>query len=338
MSDDDADPIAIAGAGAFGTALSIVLGQAGRQVVLWARNTAHASRLSDERCNRVHLPDCPLPDCITPTSDLGAVRTATTILIVVPAQATRAVARQLSAVAPADADIVACAKGIEQETGAFQSDILAAELPDRTLSVLSGPGYAGEIAAGKPTAMTLAAATIPLATRICGRLATPAFRPYSSTDIRGVELGGALKNVIAIACGIVIGRGLGESARAALLTRGLAEIARLSATLGGRPETLSGLSGLGDLVLTAMSEQSRNTRYGIALGRSGDPRTVAAAGMALAEGVHTAPVAVQLAEQHDVDMPITFAVAGILAGQISVDDAIERLVRRPLRSEDDHGN
>ena len=336
MSDDDAAPIAIAGAGAFGTALSIVLGQAGRRIILWARSAAHADRLGSERRNLVHLPDCPLPDLVTPTSDLNAVGSADTILIVVPAQATRSVARQLTVVVPASADVIACAKGIEQNTSAFQSEVLAAELPDRTLAVLSGPGYAGEIANGKPTAMTLAAATAPSADRICRRLATPAFRPYSSTDVRGVELGGALKNVIAIACGIVIGKGLGESARAALLTRGLAEIARLSATLGGRPETLSGLSGLGDLVLTAMSEQSRNTRYGIALGRSGNPETVAKSGMALAEGVYTAPVAVQLARHNDVDMPITFAVAGILAGRISVDDAIERLVQRPLRSEDDN--
>ena len=333
MSDDDAAPIAIAGAGAFGTALSIVLGHAGRRVILWARSAAHANQLSSERRNLVHLPDCPLPDLVTPTSDLNTVVAADTILVVVPAQATRAVARQLSPVVPASANVVACAKGIEQKTGAFQSEVLAAELPDRTLAVLSGPGYAGEIANGKPTAMTLAAATASSADRICRRLATPAFRPYSSTDLRGVELGGALKNVIAIACGIVIGKGLGESARAALLTRGLAEIARLSATLGGRPETLS---GLGDLVLTAMSEQSRNTRYGIALGQSGNAETVARSAMALAEGVYTAPVAVQLAKRNDVDMPITFAVAGILAGRISVDDAIERLVQRPLRSEDDN--
>ena len=336
MSDDNAAPIAIAGAGAFGTALSIVLGQAGRRVILWAKSAAHADQLGSERRNPVHLPDCPLPDPVTPTSDLDSVGAADTILVVVPAQATRSVARQLSAVVPTSADVVACAKGIEQNTGAFQSEVLAAELPGHALAVLSGPGYAGEIADGKPTAMTLAAATASSAGRICRRLATPAFRPYSSTDLRGVELGGALKNVIAIACGIVIGKGLGESARAALLTRGLAEIARLSATLGGRPETLSGLSGLGDLVLTAMSEQSRNTRYGIALGQSGDPEAVAKSAMALAEGVHTAPVAVQLAERNDVDMPITFAVAGILAGRISVDDAIERLVQRPLRSENEY--
>ena len=183
--------------------------------------------------------------------------------------------------------------------------------------------------------MSLAAATQESAGRIGRRLPSPAFRPYTSTDIRGVELGGALKNVIAIACGIVIGNGLGESARAALLTRGLAEIARLAVTLGGRQETLSGLSGLGDLVLTAMSEQSRNTRYGIALGRAGHPDAMNLSGMPLAEGVFTAPVAAQVARYNGVDMPITKAVADILAGKISVEYAIEKLVQRPLRSEYD---
>ena len=187
--------------------------------------------------------------------------------------------------------------------------------------------------------MTLAGFSEATADHVCARLAAPGFRPYSSTDVRGVELGGALKNVIAIACGVVVGKALGESARAALLTRGLAEMARLAAKTGAAPETLFGLSGLGDLVLTAMSEQSRNTRFGIALGRQGDAGALLAAGMALAEGmplaegVHTAPVAARLGHDHGVDMPVTDAVAAILAGTLGVDEAIENLVRRPLRSE-----
>ena len=325
--------IAVIGAGAFGTALAIVAARNGSAVTLWARDLEHAATLAAKRCNPVHLPQCQLPQTVTPTADLTACAAADLVLIAVPAQATRSVARQLAPVLNRGAYIVACAKGIERKTGALQSDILTEELPHRPLTILSGPGFAGEIAAGKPTAVTLAGFAGETADYVCKRLAAPGFRPYSSMDVRGVELGGAMKNVVAIACGIVIGKALGESARAALLTRGLAEMARLAATLGARQETLFGLSGLGDLVLTAMSEQSRNTRFGIALGRSGDIAAVQTSGMPLAEGVHTAPVAASLAGKHKVDMPITDAVADILASAISVDEAIDTLVRRPLRSE-----
>ncbi len=325
--------IAIVGAGAFGTALAIVCARTRREVALWARDEGHASALQSERCNRFHLPDCPLPDPVTVTSDLQACADADLVLIAVPAQATRTMARQLEPVLQRGVYVVACAKGIEQDSGALQSDILAEELPYRPLAVLSGPGFAAEIASGKPTAMTLAGFSEATADHVCARLAAPGFRPYSSTDVRGVELGGALKNVIAIACGVVVGKALGESARAALLTRGLAEMARLAAKTGAAPETLFGLSGLGDLVLTAMSEQSRNTRFGIALGRQGDAGALLAGGMPLAEGVYTAPVAARLGHDHGVDMPVTDAVAAILAGTLSVDEAIENLVRRPLRSE-----
>ncbi len=333
MSAQPRSRIAVIGAGAFGTALAIVAARNGSAVTLWARDPQHAATLAAKRCNPVHLPQYPLPETVAPTSDPTVCAAADLVLVAVPAQATRTVARQFAPVLKRGAYIVACAKGIERKTGALQSDILIEELPHRPLSILSGPGFAGEIAAGKPTAVTLAAFAEKTADHVCKRLAAPGFRPYSSTDVRGVELGGAMKNVIAIACGIVIGKTLGESARAALLTRGLAEMARLAAALGARNETLFGLSGLGDLVLTAMSEQSRNTRFGIALGRSGDIEAVRTSGMPLAEGVPTAPVAARLAGKHNIDMPITDAVANILAGAISVDEAIDRLVRRPLRSE-----
>ena len=325
--------IAIVGAGAFGTALAIVCARNGRPVTLWARDEDHAAALNAERANPAHLPGCALPGSVSATADPDDIAAADLVLIVVPAQQTRGVARRLAPALDPHAHIVACAKGIEQDSGAFQSDILAEELPSRPLTVLSGPGFAGEIAAGKPTAVTLAGRDAETAERVCHWLAAPGFRPYSSTDVRGVELGGAMKNVIAIACGIVIGRQLGESARAALLTRGLAEMARLAGALGGRSETVFGLSGLGDLVLTAMSEQSRNMRFGMALAGHGDIRALQAAGMPLAEGVYTAPVAARLGREHDIPMPITNAVADILAGALSVDAAIDNLVQRPLRSE-----
>ncbi len=327
------EPIAIIGAGAFGTALAIVGASDGSPVTLWARDEAQAADIARARENAARLPGCRLPQSVTVTADPADLARADIVLMVVPAQATRAVAGQFAPVLRADARVVACAKGIEQATGAFQNEVLAAELPGRAVAVLSGPGFAGEIASGRPTAVTLAAAEAGAADSLCRRLARPAFRPYSATDIRGVELGGALKNVIAIACGAVIGKGLGESARAALLTRGLAEMARLAEALGARRETLFGLSGLGDLVLTAMSERSRNTRFGIDLAKAGGTAVVPAAGAPLAEGVFTAPVAARLGADHGVALPITAAVADILAGRLGLDAAIDALVRRPLTSE-----
>jgi len=325
--------MAVVGAGAFGTALAIVCARKGAPVTLWARSGQHAAALETGRRNRVHLPDTERPASVSVTADLQRLAKADLVLMAVPAQETRAVASRLAAVLKADAQIIACAKGIEQSTGAFQSEILGAELPACALAVLSGPGFAAEIAAGKPTAVTLAAHSTDTADAICRRLAAPGFRPYSSTDVLGVELGGALKNVIAIACGIVIAKHLGESARAALLTRGLAEMARLAKALGARSETLYGLSGLGDLVLTAMSEQSRNMRFGMALGGHQDIHALQAAGTPLAEGVFTAPVAARLGREHGLAMPVTDAVADILSGALDIDAAIDKLVQRPLRSE-----
>ena len=229
--------------------------------------------------------------------------------------------------------MIATAKGIEQQSGKFQTDIISDVVPHVIPAVLSGPGFAEEIARGLPTAVTIAATDLALAHALSAALATDMFRPYASDDLIGVELGGAIKNVLAIAAGIVAGRSLGESARAALIARGLAEMMRLGGVLGARSETFMGLSGLGDLVLTATSRHSRNLAFGMALGEGRNAAELLTAGMPLAEGAHTAVVATEVARRHRVDMPITEAVAAIIAGRLDVDAAIESLVSRPLKAE-----
>jgi glycerol-3-phosphate dehydrogenase (NAD(P)+) len=298
------DRIAIAGAGAFGTALASVAGQAGRSVILWARG-----------------------------ADPVLYHDADIVLLAVPAQATRALMMALAKDIPAGVPIVACAKGIEQGTGRLQSQIIREVLPGALPAALSGPGFAEEIAAGLPTAVTIAAEDIALAEKLCAALATDAFRPYASDDLVGVEMGGAIKNVLAIAAGIVAGRHLGESARAALIARGLAEMLRLGVALGARAETFMGLSGLGDLVLTATSKNSRNLAFGTALAGGRSLGELLAKGAPLVEGAHTARIAAELARRHGIDAPIIAAVAAILDGAISVDAAIDGLANRPLKRE-----
>jgi len=250
------------------------------------------------------------------------------LLLAVPAQASRGVAALAGAVR-AGTPVVACAKGIERGTRKFMTEVIAECLPQAVPAILSGPGFAEDVARGLPTAATLAAHDEAVARALARAVSAPTFRPYHSTDVRGVEIGGAAKNVLAIAAGIVAGRGLGASAAAALTTRGFAELFRFGRALGARPETLTGLSGLGDLILTCSSAQSRNYSYGMALGR-GDP---AHAGGALAEGIFTAPVLVEMANAKGVDMPIANAVVDILAGRASVDEATETLMTRPFRAE-----
>ena len=325
--------IGIIGAGAFGTALATIAAQSGRTAVIYGRDPARIAEINERRTNAQYLPDVRLPDGISASTDPGALTACDIILIAVPAQVTRKVTRALANTLRRGVYILACAKGIEQETGASQSAILTETLPHRPLAVLSGPGFAADIAKGLPTAVTIAAHALETARTIADCLATPSFRPYASTDVTGVELGGALKNVIAIACGVVAGRRLGESARAALITRGLAEMMRLADAFGAERQTLMGLSGLGDLVLTATSTQSRNTRFGVALGEGSTVGELLDAGMPLAEGAYTAGIAADLAARHSVDMPITSAVAAVIAGTLSVDEAIAGLVTRPLKSE-----
>ena len=327
------EKIGIVGAGAFGTALATIATRAGRTAIIYGRDQAKIAEINEHRTNARFLPDVRLSDAVSASTDPAALAPCDIVLIAVPAQATRKVTQALADTLRRGVSIVACAKGIERDTGASQAAILSQTLPHRPLAVLSGPGFAADIAIGLPTAVTIAADAPETAHYVADRLATPSFRPYASNDVTGVELGGALKNVIAIACGVVAGRRLGESARAALITRGLAEMMRLADAYGAERQTLMGLSGLGDLVLTAMSMQSRNTRFGGALGEGKSVGELLAAGMPLAEGAHTAGVAADLAARHGVDMPITSAVAAVIAGTLSVDEAIAGLVTRPLKSE-----
>jgi glycerol-3-phosphate dehydrogenase (NAD(P)+) len=324
--------IAIVGAGAWGTALANAVARAGRSVTLVSRDAAHADALVRTRVSR-YLPGSRLDARVAlEVLESSAPAAQDAILLAVPAQQSRAA---LCAIAPRlspGVPVIACAKGIERATRKFMTEVIADCAPAARPAILSGPGFAEEVARGLPTAVTLAAPEEELAAALVRALGSATFRPYHSTDVRGVEIGGAAKNVLAIGTGIVAGRGLGASAAAALTTRGFAELARFGAALGARPETLTGLSGLGDLILTCASPQSRNFSLGVALGRGEAPAPASAAG-GLAEGVFTAAVLVELAQHAKVEMPIAVAVAAILEGSSSVDQAIENLLTRPFRKE-----
>jgi glycerol-3-phosphate dehydrogenase (NAD(P)+) len=323
--------VAVLGAGAWGAALANVAAQGRERVMLWDRDARHIAELERERENRRYLPGLKLAAAVVPTHDLSVIAGADIILGVTPAQTVRSVARLARPYINERAAFVVCAKGIERDRRKFMSEVVAEELPHARVSVLSGPSFAADVCRGLPTAVTLAAADEALARKLCDQLATKSFRLYRSTDVRGVEIGGAAKNVFAIACGMAAGRRLGASAQAALIARSFAELTRLGRALGARQETLMGLSGLGDLVLTCGSEQSRNFAMGAALSR-GEAREDGAHGK-LAEGSHTAKALVQLAEKHGVDMPIALAVDAILDARLSVDAAIEALLTRPLAAE-----
>lgn len=332
--------IAVVGAGAFGTALALAaerarLADAGSNVILWGRDPHQVSAIDAGRENERHLPGVSIPASITVTADIAVFAKADLILLAIPSQATRAALSSLAPQIRREAVILACAKGVEAATSLFQTDIVAELLPDVRPAALSGPGFADDIARRLPTAMTIAARDVPLAGAICAALASETFRPYASDDLAGVQLGGAAKNVLAIACGIVVGLGLGESARAALIARGLAEMTRLGVALGARAETFAGLSGLGDLVLTATSGKSRNARFGAALARSRPVGELLAAGAPLAEGAHSAATIAALARRHAVETPIIDAVAAVIAGSVTVRDAMHGLVSRPLKRETD---
>lgn len=327
------DRVAIAGGGAFGTALALLAAKAGHAVTLWTRSAAAAEAIRAADENKRHLPGIALPDGVAVSADTGAFADARLVLMAVPAQATRTLAAALAGRIAPDVRVIACAKGIERDSGSLQTEILSQLLPRARLAALSGPGFAEEIARGLPTAVTIAAADLRLAHDLCAALSVDGFRPYASDDPTGVQLGGAVKNVLAIAAGIVAGRGLGESARAALIARGLAEMMRLGAALGAQPKTFMGLSGLGDLVLTATSGRSRNLAFGMALGAGRPPAELLRSGHPLAEGAHTAAIAAELARRHFVDAPIIAAVAAVIEGTLGVADAIEGLVSRPLKAE-----
>lgn len=326
------DEVAVVGGGAWGTALANAAAAAGRGVTLWLRDGEAASRLQETRENARYLPGIALHDRILATADAHALHGAGTVLVVVPAQVLRGVLADLAPALSPGAVLVLCAKGIERGSDAFMSAVAADVLgPDAPVAVLSGPSFAADVARGLPTAVTLAARDAGLAARLAASLSGPGLRLYHTDDVRGVEIGGAGKNVLAIASGIVAGRGLGESARAALIARAFAELMRFARTFGGRPETLMGLSGLGDLVLTASSPQSRNFAFGERLGRGASPE--AASGGKLAEGAFTAAALVGLARRDGVEMPVAEAVAGIVAGTAGVDEVVAALLARPLRAE-----
>ncbi|MEO3389404.1 NAD(P)H-dependent glycerol-3-phosphate dehydrogenase [Mesorhizobium sp. CAU 1741] len=321
--------ICVLGGGAWGTALALTMLRAGHHTTMWARDAQTVEAINDSRTNARYLPGIILDEGLRATADLaGAVAGADCVLCVVPAQATHALLDDLAAVLGNGVPVVLCAKGIERETGRLLSQIAGEVLPGNPIAALSGPSFATDVARGLPTAVTVAAEDEARAARLAGMLSAPAFRCYSSTDLIGVELGGALKNVLAIAAGATAGAGLGASAQAAMVTRGFVELRRVGAAFGAQPETLMGLSGLGDLILTCGSAQSRNFSYGLALGRGDDLDN-----HPLAEGVYTAGIAAQIAREKGVQAPIIDAVGSLLRGDITISQAVTALMARPLRSE-----
>ncbi|HVA13264.1 MAG TPA: NAD(P)H-dependent glycerol-3-phosphate dehydrogenase [Stellaceae bacterium] len=327
----------IVGGGAWGTALAQVLRRAGREVVLWAREAEVVASINESHANPLFLPDIALDPGIRATGDLAAAARSDVLLLAAPAQHFRATCRALAPSLPPTSPVIICTKGIEEESGALMSEVIAATLPQAGLAVLSGPTFAAEVARGLPTAVTLAAADAALGQSLIAALGTRAFRPYLTDDIAGAQIGGAIKNVMAIACGVVMGRGFGDNARAALITRGLAEMVRLAAAKSAKPETLMGLSGLGDLTLTCSSTQSRNNSLGIALGQGESLAGYVASRRSVAEGVSSAAAAASLARKLGVDMPIVFAVDAILHHGAAIDQVIEALLTRPFKAEASRG-
>jgi glycerol-3-phosphate dehydrogenase (NAD(P)+) len=319
--------VAVIGAGAWGTALVGVAARAGREVLLFARDASIAAQIEATRKNP-KLPEARLEAGIRVTGDIALAARADIILIATPAQQLREAVKALAPHLATAKAVIAAAKGIERGTRKFMTEVIAEIAPHAVPAILSGPSFAEDVARGLPTAVTLAAKDEALAAALVRALGSATFRPYHTMDIRGVEIGGAAKNVLAIAAGVAIGRKLGASAQAALTTRGFSELVRLGRACGARSETMAGLSGLGDLILTCSSPQSRNLALGIALGR-GEPRP-----RGLAEGEFTAPVLVELAASQGVDMPVSNAVASILSGAVTIDEAIESLLTRPFKAEE----
>lgn len=317
--------ILVVGAGAFGTALAIALAQAGRDVQLWARDKQHVAAMQATRRNDARLPGVTLPENLAVTADLPAMAEA--VLLALPMQSLAGALPDMASVLDG-LPLVACCKGIDLSTGKGPTALLAKACPKSTHAVLTGPSFAADIARGLPTALTLACSNETDGEALQRLISTLTLRIYRTTDVIGAELGGALKNVVAIAAGVVVGAGLGESARAALLTRGYAEMVRAAQSLGARPETLAGLSGLGDLVLTCTSDQSRNFRHGhtLASNQSFDPSITV-------EGVATAQAMAKLAASHGLDLPITTMVAALTTGKVTLNQAVQSLMSRPLKQE-----
>jgi glycerol-3-phosphate dehydrogenase (NAD(P)+) len=321
--------LGILGGGAWGTALAQIAADGGERVTLWAREADVVDSINRDRVNTLFLGGVSLSKAITATSDFADLKGCDALLVVVPAQHVRAV---LAAAKSGSRPLILCAKGIEAETQMLMSEIVA-ETCDGPIAVLSGPTFAHEVAAGLPTAVTLACEKIDLARELAERIARPHFRPYVSSDVIGAEIGGAVKNVLAIACGVAEGAGLGQNARAALIARGFAEMTRFGLARGAKAETLAGLSGMGDLVLTCSSTSSRNFALGKGLGEGQAAADLLSNRVTVAEGAFTAPVLQQAARAIDVDMPVVDAVCALLDGQSSVRDVMAALLARPLRGE-----
>ena len=325
--------VGVIGGGAWGTALATVAARAGREVTLWARETDVVQSINERHENRRFLPGVGLDPAIRATGDLGEAARTDLLLLVTPAHNLAAIVDEMVQTAEDLPPGVVCAKGIERQTGALMSEAVRRAAPKLPLAALSGPTFAREVATGLPAAVSLACEDARLGKAMVEALGGPAFRPYLTDDLVGVQVGGAVKNAIAIAAGIAVGRGLGDNARAAIVARGFAELTRLAAARGARPETLAGLSGLGDLVLTCTSDQSRNYTFGIALGRGESPLAVLDAREAVTEGVTSAPAIMTLAASLGVEMPIAGAVHAVLHRGSSVEDAIGGLLARPFKPE-----
>lgn len=326
--------ISIVGGGAWGTALAQTLAASGKTITLWAREARVVASIRDQRANNMFLPGITLHKSISATTNLADIAQSDAILLVVPAQHARGVCIELGPRLAKATPLVMCAKGIETATGKMMGEVVAETVPHATLAVLSGPSFASDVARGLPAALTLACHNETLGRRLAAALSSSQMRLYWSNDVTGVELGGAVKNVLAIAAGIVEGRGLGASAHAAIVTRGFAELRRFGEAMGARAETLLGLSGLGDLVLTCGSPQSRNMSLGRALGEGTALSDILGSRQAVTEGVYTAAAVVALARKKGIDMPISEAVHAIVEGSLSVDQAIAALMTRRLKAED----
>jgi len=337
MTGAPRDIIAILGAGSWGTALAIHLGRTQHEVRLWARDAELVEQMADARSNPRYLPHVALPNSVLPTGALDeALDGAASVVIAVPSHGLRQVVAAAAPWMPRSAVLVSATKGLEMDTLLRMSQVIFEEVgPSRPIAVLSGPSFAAEVARGLPTAVLVASAHQTAAAHVQEQFRGPAFRLYVTDDIAGVEMGGAMKNVIAIAAGVVEGLGLGHNAMAALITRGLAEISRLASALGGRRDTLSGLSGLGDLVLTSTGDLSRNRHVGLELGRGRSLDDVLRGMRMVAEGVRTTAAALALGEKHGIELPITAEMAAVLGGGRTPRDAVEALMGRRQRAEAD---
>lgn len=323
----------VIGGGAWGTALAQTLANSSRNVTLWAFEDNCAAAINNAHENTLFLPGVPLSPSITATNNLADLAACDAVLVVTPAQHMRASLAQFIPHVREGLPVVLCSKGIEISSLKFMSQVLEDILPQAVPAVLSGPSFAIDVAKGLPTAVTLACANPRIGASLITAIASPGFRPYYSNDVLGAEIGGAVKNVLAIVCGLVLGKGLGRSAHAAIIARGFAEMTRLGRALGCDPETLTGLCGLGDLVLTCSSEQSRNMSCGLALGQGASLESIMGARTAVTEGVATAPALKTLAQNLGIEMPICTAMANILDGSEDIDSAISRLLARGHKSE-----